>query len=258
MILVGTNGFQYRDWTPVFYPRNLDPNLWLRYYSRRFGCCELGFTYYRIPEAYMIQELIEETHGAVQFVFRAPFRLLEERHGNSDLAQRFAAALWPLKDAGQLAGALAQFPPEFGFIRENYERLCLLRDSLEGIPLIAEFFCSDWLTPRAAKHLAAARIALACIDGGTSLKEKVFFCATAGLAYVRFQGRNCSKWVKGDGSAQHDYLYSRQELAAVTPEIRRLEQESERVLVFMNNHWRGQATINARMLLNLMGMTNDE
>ena len=58
-----------------------------------------------------------------------------------------------------------------------------------------------------------------------------------------------SRWLKGDGSAQHDYLYSRAELAAVVPEIRRLEQESERVLVFMNNPWRGQAVINARMLI---------
>ena len=56
-------------------------------------------------------------------------------------------------------------------------------------------------------------------------------------------------WLKGDGSAQHDYLYSSAELASAIPELRRLEQESERVLVFMNNPWRGQAVINARMLM---------
>jgi uncharacterized protein YecE (DUF72 family) len=252
MVIVGTCGFQYRDWTPVFYPGNLDPACWLRYYSRRFGCCELGFTCYRIPEVSAVQEIADETQGAVQFVFRVPFKLTEERPDNSDLAQRFAASLWPLKDAGILAGVLAQFPPEFGFIRDNFDRLCLLRDSLEGIPLIAEFGCPDWLCTRAAKHLSSAQIALACIDGGIGLKEKTFFCSTAGVAYVRFQGRNQSKWIKGDGSTQHNYLYSRAELAAAIPEIRRLGQESERVLVFMNNHWRGQAVINARMLLELI------
>jgi uncharacterized protein YecE (DUF72 family) len=251
MIVVGTCGFQYRDWTPVFYPANLEPNGWLSYYGRRFGCCELGFTCYRMPETSSIQEIADETRGAVQFVFRVPSKLTEERP-DSDLAQRFAAVLWPLKDAGALAGVLAQFPPEFGFMRENFDRLCLLRDSLEGIPLIAEFSCQDWLCPRASKHLASAHIALACVDGGTSLKEKTYFCATAGLAYVRFQGRNQSRWIKGDGSAQHNYLYSRAELTAAIPDIRRLEQESERVLVFMNNHWRGQAVINAQMLLELI------
>jgi uncharacterized protein YecE (DUF72 family) len=248
MILVGTSGFQYRDWMSVFYPRNLEPGSWLRYYSQRFGCCELGFTCYRIPEVLAIKELIEETRGSLSFVFRAPFRLSEAHPDNPDLARRFAAALWPLKEAGQLSGVLAQFSPGFEFIRDNFERLCLLRDSLEGILLIAEFGCPDWHSPSGVKHLASAHIALACVDGGAGLKERTFFCATAELAYVRFQGRNQSRWLKGDGSQQHDYLYSRAELAAAIPEIRRLERESERVLVFMNNPWRGQAVINARML----------
>jgi uncharacterized protein YecE (DUF72 family) len=243
---------------PVFYPRDLDPGSWLRYYSQRFECCELGFTYYRIPEVLTIEEIIEETQGALPLVFRAPYRLSEEHPDNSDLARRFAAALWPLKDTGQLAGVLAQFPPGFEFIRDNFERLCLLRDSLEGILLIAEFGCPDWHSPKAVKHLASAHIAVACVDCGTSLKEKAFFYATAESAYIRFQGRNQSAWLQGDGSAQHDYLYSRAELAAVIPEIRRLERESERVLVFMNNPWRGQAVINARMLREqLQGIASD-
>jgi uncharacterized protein YecE (DUF72 family) len=186
MILVGTSGFQYREWVPVFYPRSLDPDSWLSFYSRQFDCCELGLTYYRIPEVFTIQEIIEQTRGTVQFVFRAPYRFSEEHSDNSELARRFCATLWPLKDSGQLAGVLAQFPPEFGFFRENFERLCRIRDCLEGIPLITEFGCTDWLSPRAAKHLASARIALACVDGGTTLKERAFFYATAGLAYIRF------------------------------------------------------------------------
>jgi uncharacterized protein YecE (DUF72 family) len=258
MILVGTSGFQYRDWVPAFYPRSLEPGAWLGYYSRRFECCELGFTCYRIPEALTIQEIIESTQGTMPLVFRAPSRLSEKHPDNADLARRFTAALWPLKDTGQLAGVLAQFPPEFEFMRDNFTRLCLLRDSLEGIPLIVEFGCPDWLSPRAAKHLASAHITLACVDGGTSLQEKTFFCATTGLAYVRFQGRNQSRWIKGDGSTQHDYLYSRSELASVIPEIRRLEQESERVMVFMNNPWKGQAVVNARMLMAELRITNDE
>ncbi len=259
MILVGTSGFQYRDWVPVFYPKNLNPDSWLRYYSQRFGCCELSFTCYRIPEVITIQQIIEETQENLPFVFRVPFRLVEEHPGNPDLARRFTGALWPLKNTGQLAGVLAQFPPEFEFIRDNYEQLCQLRDVLEGIPLIAEFGCRDWHSPRAVKHLASAHIAFACVDGGTSLKEKTFFCATTGLAYIRFQGRNQSRWLKGDGSAQHDYLYSRAELEAVIPEIRQLERESERVLVFMNNPWRGQAIINAHMLMEqLKGITSQK
>jgi uncharacterized protein YecE (DUF72 family) len=258
MILVGTSGFQYREWSTIFYPKTLDRDSWLNYYSRHFGCCELGFTCYRIPEVSVFQEFVEQTGGTTQLVFRVPWRLTGSHPDNTDLARRFSAALWPLRESGQLAGTVAQFPLDFGFFRENFERLCALRDSLDGIQLIAEFDCSDWLSATAAKHLASARIALACVDGGAGLKEKTFFCATADTSYVRFQGRNNSRWTKDDGSAQHDYLYSRAELSAVIPEIRRLEQESERVLVFMNNPWRGQAIINARMLIEELRMTNDE
>ncbi|MBP1598208.1 MAG: hypothetical protein H6Q05_3585 [Acidobacteria bacterium] len=253
MILVGTSGFQHRDWVRVFYPAGLDPSLWFRYYCRHFGCCELTFTYYRIPEVNLIKQLIEESGGGMQFVFRVPFRLLEAGREAGDLAQRFVSALWPLKESAQLAGVVAQFGPSFGFHREEFECLCRLRDILGGLSLIADFGCPEWLTPRAAHHLATARIALACVDGGTRLADKTWYCATTGLAYVRFQGRNQSRWVPGDGSARHDYLYSRAELAAAVPEIRRLEQESERVLVLMNNPWRGQAPINARMLVELLG-----
>jgi len=251
MILVGTSGFQHRDWERVFYPAGLNTALWLEYYGRHFGCCELTFTYYRVPEAFSIQQLID-TADSLQFVFRVPFRLVEKGDGTEDLAQKFVSALWPLKEGAQLAGVVAQFGPDFGFNRDGFERLCRLRDSLAGLPLIADFGCPDWLTPRAARHLAAERIALACVDGGTSLTERTFYCATAAVAYVRFQGRNQSRWIQGDGSTRHDYLYSRAELAAAVPEIRRLEQESERVLVLMNNPWRGQATINARMLAELL------
>lgn len=254
MILVGTNGFQYRDWVPAFYPRNLEPRLWLAYYNRCFACCELGMTYYRIPERLSIQQLADETNGQMQFAFRAPFRLLEERPECEKPTREFVSALWPLQEAGQLACVVAQFAPEFSFIRDNFQRLCRFRDSLEGITLVAEFGCPDWLTPRAARHLTNERIALACVDGGMSLQEHTFYCATAALSYVRFQGRNRSKWVQGDGSAQHDYLYSRAELAAAVPAIRRLEQESERVLVLMNNPWRGQAAVNAQMFLELLGI----
>jgi uncharacterized protein YecE (DUF72 family) len=247
MILVGTCGFQHRDWERVFYPTSLDPALWLEYYGRHFSCCELTFTYYRIPEVDSIQQLIDNS-GSLQFVFRVPARLVEERGETGDLAQRFVSALWPVKECAQLAGVVAQFGPDFGFIRDNFQRLCRLRDTLSGLPLIADFGCPDWLTPRAARHLAAERIALACVDGGASLTDKTFYCATAGVAYVRFQGRNQSRWIQGDGSARHNYLYSQAELAAAVPEIRRLEQESERVLVLMNNPWRGQATINAQWL----------
>ena len=252
MILVGTSGFQHRDWTPGFYPRGLDPRLRLKHYAGHFGCCELGFTCYRLPEREAMQQLADESGGRLQFLFRVPFKLIEAEHEDENLARAFVASLWPLKESAQLPAVVAQFGPGFEFIRDNFRKLCRLRDSLGGLALVAEFAAPEWLTPRAARHLAAERIALACVDGGKTQAGKTFYCSTADPAYVRFQGRNRSRWVKGDGSAEHDYLYSRAELAAAVPEIRRLEQQAGRVVVLMINVWRGQAALNARMLQELL------
>ncbi len=252
MILVGTSGFQYRDWVPVFYPEGLDPGDWLAHYSRHFSCCELGFTCYRIPEPVQIQQLIDGSGGALQFVFRVPSRLCEDTSKKDASAREFVSALWPLVEAGQLGAVVARFDPGFAFIRDNFDFLCRLQESLAGMPLVVEFGGADWLTPKAAKHLSARRLGLACVDGGMSLSEPTFYCATADVAYVRFQGRRQSRWIRGDGSEQHDYLYSRAELAAAVPNICRLSEQCERVFVLTNNPWRGQAVVNARMLLELL------
>lgn len=252
MILVGTSGFQYRNWVPVFYPKGLDPGDWLAHYSRYFSCCELGFTCYRIPEPVQIQQLIDGSGGALQFVFRVPSRLCEDTSEKDASAREFVSALWPLMEAGQLGAVVARFDPGFAFIRNNFDFLCRLQESLAGMPLVVEFGCADWLTPKAAKHLSARRLGLACVDGRMSLSEPTFYCATADVAYVRFQGRRQSRWIRGDGSEQHDYLYSRAELAAAVPNICRLSEQCERVFVLTNNPWRGQAVVNARMLLELL------
>jgi len=253
MILVGTSGFQYRDWVPVFYPRSLDPGDWLRHYSQHFSCCELGFTCYRMPEPCQIQQLIDGSGDTLQFIFRAPSVLCGGSPGKDNPAREFVSALWPLMEVGQLGAVVARFDPGFAFIRDNFDFLCRLQESLDGIPLVVEFGCPDWLTSRAAKHLSARRIGLACIDGGMNLSEPTFYCVTGDVAYVRFQGRKQLRWIPGDGSEQHDYLYSRAELAAAIPHICRLSEQCERVFVLMNNPWHGQATVNARVLLELLG-----
>jgi uncharacterized protein YecE (DUF72 family) len=252
MILVGTSGFQYRDWVPVFYPESLDPGDWLAYYSRHFSCCELGFTCYRIPEPFQIQQLINGSGGTLQFVFRVPSRLCDGPPLKDAAAREFVSALWPLVEAGQLGAVVARFDPGFALIRDNFDFLCGLQESLAGMPLVAEFGCADWFTPKAVKHLSARRLGLACVDGGMGLSEPTFYCATADVAYVRFQGRRQSRWIRGDGSEQHDYLYSRAELAATVPKIRMLSEQCERVFVLTNNPWRGQAAVNARMLGELL------
>jgi len=48
-VLIGTSGWQYRDWRGVLYPQGLAERNWLAYYAERYGTVENNGTFYRLP-----------------------------------------------------------------------------------------------------------------------------------------------------------------------------------------------------------------
>ena len=48
-VLVGTSGWQYREWRADFYPKDVPQRRWLEYYTGRFGTVENNGTFYRLP-----------------------------------------------------------------------------------------------------------------------------------------------------------------------------------------------------------------
>ena len=56
-ILIGTSGYSYDDWVGPFYPSDLSKQHWLDYYAKEFSTCELNFTFYRLPEAKMLERI---------------------------------------------------------------------------------------------------------------------------------------------------------------------------------------------------------
>jgi uncharacterized protein YecE (DUF72 family) len=50
VIIVGTSGWQYRDWRGRFYPEGLPQRLWLEHYAARFATVEVNNAFYRLPE----------------------------------------------------------------------------------------------------------------------------------------------------------------------------------------------------------------
>jgi len=50
-ILVGTSGFDYKDWRVAFYPRSIKAGDRLAFYAEHFDTVELNVTFYRMPAA---------------------------------------------------------------------------------------------------------------------------------------------------------------------------------------------------------------
>ena len=55
MVLVGTSGWQYRDWRGTFYPPDVPQRRWLEYYARQFATVENNGTFYRLPPATTVE-----------------------------------------------------------------------------------------------------------------------------------------------------------------------------------------------------------
>ncbi len=77
--------------------------------------------------------------------------------------------------------------------------------------------------------------------------------ASGGLGYVRFHGRNKDKWWKHDQAwERYDYTYTEEELQEWLPGLRELGQAAPIVLVYANNHYRGQSVDTIRKLKKIL------
>jgi uncharacterized protein YecE (DUF72 family) len=73
--------------------------------------------------------------------------------------------------------------------------------------------------------------------------------ATGPLAYVRFHGRNAAKWWDHQQAwERYDYTYTDEELREWLPRLQELEEAVPVVLVYANNHYRGQSLQALRQL----------
>ncbi len=253
MIRFGTSGFSYDDWVGPVYPEDLPRREWLAYYAKEFDSVELNVTFYRVPGQKTVAGWIERTPPDFAFSVKANRELTHER--SSPDFTGFRAGIGPLIDSGKLACILAQFPYSFHANPENRDYLRRLREGLSELPVVVEFRDQSWVTEQTFGQLSELGLGYCSVDEPNlrGLMPAVAK-ATGPLAYVRFHGRNAQKWWEHEYAwERYDYTYSDDELREWVPRIRGLEAESEAVLVYANNHYRGQSLETIRKLREMLG-----
>ncbi|RPF49478.1 uncharacterized protein YecE (DUF72 family) [Thermodesulfitimonas autotrophica] len=250
-ILIGTSGYSYDDWRGAFYPLRLAKGKMLEYYTREFSFTEVNSTFYHIPPARVMEALVKKTPEGFVFAVKAHGSLTHEREAEfTGHAGKFRAVLQPLEEAGKLGAVLFQFPFSFPNSPGNRDYLARLRELFPDVPAAVEFRHASWVEQSTFDLLRSLNFAYVCVDE-PRLKGLVGPVAvrTADFAYVRFHGRNAAKWWRhGEAWERYDYLYSQEELEEWVPRVRSVAEGSKRTFVAFNNHPRGQAVQNARML----------
>ncbi len=254
-ILVGTSGFSYDEWKDVFYPIHLPQSDFLSFYCQEFNTVELNFSYYRIPKLSQCRQMLEKSGHRVEFVIKAFKGLTHEITDQSipEILPQFKDPITPFSQDNKLGAILLQFPQSFHYTPESRVYLESLIREFSPMPVCVEFRQREWLRDSVYTTLKELNAGFVCVDEPPlrGLLPPVVV-VTSDIGYIRFHGRNRSKWYPGYSKERYDYLYSEDELKGWLPKINKLAGQTEKIFIFFNNHRKGQAIINARMMIGLL------
>ena len=257
-IRVGPAGWSYTDWEGTVYPPHGSRFDHLAYLSAFFDTIEINSPFYRIPPPAHSRSWVRRVAGNPGFKFTTKvFRGFT--HEKSSLAETdviaFRNYLDPLMEADRLGAILLQFPWSFKHSPEALEKLGALFRALAPYPKALEVRHSTFQNEEFFRFLDEQNVAWVNVDQPLfDNSVKPADTVTGPLAYARFHGRNYEKWFAHQESwERYNYLYSKNELEPWVERIERMAQNKE-TYVITNNHFRGQAIVNAGELKRDLGL----
>jgi len=253
---IGTSGYVFPDWRGTVYPAHLSDRELLPHYLNvwKFNALEINVTFYRMPTARMLASFDERTPPDYQLAIKVFRELTHVPHTEAPRAQaaEMSAALQPLRDSGKLAALLFQFPYSFKHTRENRDYLRVCRALFPADPLVVEFRNASWHTPETDELLRELDCAYCAVDE-PQLRGLVPFhdAVTSPLGYARLHGRN-EHWFTAGEKERYNYDYSDRELRDLFTRIRRMAEQTRKMLIFFNNCYMGRAVKNAMHMRQLV------
>ncbi len=149
---------------------------------------------------------------------------------------------------------LVQFPVSFKNGDDTRDYLFGLIHRFKQYPLVLEIRHTSWNDPDVLARLAEQGVGFCNIDQprlGASLRGTEY--VTSPVGYVRLHGRNYKEWFQADNrNDRYNYLYKPEELKGWAEKIRHVEQKSEKTFAITNNHYKGQAAVNALELKSML------
>ena len=254
---IGPAGWSYKDWDGVVYPPHGGRFDALAYLADFFDTIEINSPFYRIPPATHAKSWVRRVSRNPRFRFTTKvwrgFTHESGPPGEADL-RAFRDYLDPMMEAGRLGAVLLQFPWSFHNTQESRERLVRLFAGFVDYPRALEVRHSSFQEDSFFQFLDQHNVAWVNIDQPLFQDSvKPGGVTTGPLAYVRFHGRNYDKWFShAESWERYNYLYSQEELDPWLARIESMSRNRE-TYVITNNHFRGQAIVNAGDLKRSLG-----
>lgn len=230
-MLIGTSGWQYSDWRPIFYPRGLGQRRWLEFYARHFSTVELNAAFYRPVRRSTFEGWRERTPDDFVMAVKASrvithYRRLLDTEIPLERSVEAARGL-----DGKLGPLLLQLPPN---LPADPERLHAVLGLVPAdLRVVVEPRHESWWTPGVRRVLEAHNAALCWAD--RSNRPVTPLWRTADWGYLRFH----------EGTAEPPPGYQDEVLAEWVDRIDKTWQRDRDVFVYFNNDPGGAAVFDA-------------
>ena len=264
---IGTAGWSYKDWVPVFYPKSQSGGFdWLRFYADYFNCVEVNSSYYTYISPKIVQGWIEKVSDSDDFLFTVKLHqdFSHKRDFDDQKIRSVIYNLEMLKKAERLGGLLIQFPYSFSYNEASVDFIRRLKEIFENYNCFVEVRHSSWDKKSLYDLFRQLNLTLCTIDQPQIGKAIQFEpVITNDTVYIRFHGRNTEAWMKsiknygkeqsyGEQSSRYQYLYTPGELIEIEQKVTAIREKVKDVYVILNNHPQGEAAANAFELIHLL------
>jgi uncharacterized protein YecE (DUF72 family) len=238
-MLIGTSGWQYRDWRGGLYPEGVPQRRWLEHYAARYLTVENNNSFYRLPSRETFAAWRERTPDDFVMTVKAS-RYLTHVRRLRDPAEPVARLLGAAAGLGpRLGPVLLQLPPTLkadpGLLDACLREFRTASAALGGqAPRLAvEPRHETWWTPEIQQVLAAHDAALCWADRLGRPVTPLWRTATWG--YLRLHEGRAQPWPSYGSQALRSWVAR---LAGTWPD------EAD-VFVYFNNDPGGAAVINS-------------
>ena len=227
---VGTSGWAYPAWKPVFYPEKLAQKKFLQFYATRLSAVEVNYSFRRTIGETTLTNWIAETPAGFVFCIKAHQSITHLRRlKNVETAlPRFVDSVRPLAEAGKLGPVLFQLPPDFK------ADAALLESFLAQLPRTMasafEFRHESWFSESVYAALRRYNAALVMAETEEFVVPDV---STAGFSYYRFRRSE----------------YSPQERSEIAARLRRQASGGHQVFAFLKHEERPESALWAEEVL---------
>jgi uncharacterized protein YecE (DUF72 family) len=237
-VLVGTSGWQYRDWRGRFYPPRLPQRRWLEHHAAAFATTEVNNSFYRLPAREVFEQWRARTPPDYVVTVKAS-RFLTHIKRLDEPQEPVARLMDRVAGLGDRLGAvLVQLPPN---LQSDVERLdACLACFPAGTRLAVEPRHASWWNPDLRDVLTSRGAALVWADRDSRPVAPLW--RTTDWGYLRLHA----------GGGEQVWPYDGQVLEAWVDRLAETWDDDEDVYVYTNNDPGGAALRDAVTIARLV------